>query len=145
MQKKSVASLTLNIEPSRRLACLVGICHGLAAIAVLASPLPWWGYVLVMPWVLVSGVVYWRRNRHGAFPRRIRIDAAGQWKLWLPSDDEAEAGLTLLPGSIVVPWLLLLHFRLQNGRFYALPLMPDSLEPDGFRKLMVRLRTLAPN
>lgn len=71
---------------------------------------------------------------------RLRVDAADAWRLWTMTDDEIP--VTLLPGSINTSWLILLHFRDEDGRFYAVPVLPDSLEAGDFRRLTVRLRII---
>ncbi|WP_054773658.1 protein YgfX [Methylogaea oryzae] len=73
---------------------------------------------------------------------RLRVGENGGWTLWRA--DQEETGLTLLPSTVATSWLILLHFRDGAGRFRAVPLLPDSLPPDGFRRLTVRLRIAPP-
>lgn len=47
----------------------------------------------------------------------------------------------LLPGSTFWPWLMLL--RLQAERSCWLLVLPDSVAPDGFRRLALALRAIA--
>lgn len=152
MSGKSVAPLTLALKPSRRLRGAVAGCYVLAAVASLANALPWWWRGLLFAAVLLGGVRAWCRLSGWALPggwiagwehppvTQLRIGETGAWQLWA-GDGEA-IGATLLPSSIAVSWFILLHLRDENGRFRAVPIMPDSLEADGFRRLAVRLRIL---
>lgn len=138
---KSVAPLTLALKPSRRLSCTVGLGYGLAALATLANPLPWGMRVPALAAVLAGAALAWRPLCRVPPVSQLRVDENGEWKLWTAAGDELRA--TLLPSTVATPWLLVLHFRDESGRFRALPLLPDSLEPGGFRRLLVRLRTLS--
>lgn len=141
MPAKSVAPLTLAVKPSRRLSGAVGLVHGLAALASLANPLPWWMRALALAAVLTGAALAWRPLCRVPPVSRLRVGETGEWKLWTAAGDEIR--LILLPGSVAVAGLILLHFRDEAGRFRAVPLLPDSLDADGFRQLRVRLRALS--
>lgn len=70
--------------------------------------------------------------------RYLRVDETGEWRLW--TGEGQALRVVLLPGSIAVPWLILLRFRDENSRFLALPILPDSVPADDFRRLAVWLR-----
>jgi hypothetical protein len=50
-----------------------------------------------------------------------------------------ETGATLRPFVFMQPWLVILHFRRDDGRTVRLVLLPDMLDADSFRRLRVRL------
>lgn len=150
LSSKSAPPLTLTLKPSRRLLGAVGGCYALAAAASLANALPWEWRGLMLALVLVGAWL----SRHGSTVRtpitaarpccnpvtiaRLRVDGADAWQLWTLAGQEIP--VTLSPGSINLPWLILLHFRGEDGRFLAVPILPDSLAPHDFRRLTVRLR-----
>ncbi|TAN52395.1 MAG: hypothetical protein EPN21_04150 [Methylococcaceae bacterium] len=152
MSSKSAPPLALALKPSRRLLGAVGGCYALAAAASLANALPWEWRGLMLILVLAGA----RLSRHGLTGRismkaalpgcnpitiaRLRVDGADAWQLWTLAGQEIP--VTLLPGSINLPWLILLHFRGDDGRFYAVPILPDSLGAHDFRRLAVRLRNV---
>ncbi|BBL71205.1 hypothetical protein MoryE10_18110 [Methylogaea oryzae] len=115
----------------------MGLLYGLSVFAVVASPLPWWLRAFVAAAVLVGAAL-----TPTASVTRLRVGENGGWTLWRA--DQEETGLTLLPSTVATSWLILLHFRDGAGRFRAVPLLPDSLPPDGFRRLTVRLRIAPP-
>lgn len=119
----------------------MGVCYGLAALASIANSLAWWLRALALATILTGAAMAWQRLWRIPPVTQLRIGETGAWKLWTATGDEIPADI--LPSTIVVPWLILLHFRDENRRFHAVPLMPDSLETDGFRRLTVRLRTLS--
>jgi toxin CptA len=54
-----------------------------------------------------------------------------------PKNGDGAAGVALMPGSVVWPFLMLLRFQDDNARMYVLPLWRDSLGPADWRLLAV--------
>lgn len=135
-------ALELHPRPSGRLSAFVLIVHAaaFAALAVAALRQPWlWA---VAPAMAVSLVWSWRRARL-AFPGaivRLLWRPDGDWR-WEFADGGIYAG-RLLPSSICLPSLVLLHLRpAGQKRVVAVPLAPDSVgDPDLFRRLRARLK-----
>ncbi|HEV7855513.1 MAG TPA: protein YgfX [Herminiimonas sp.] len=46
----------------------------------------------------------------------------------------------LLPASTLWPWLMVLHFRHENGRISILTILPDAVGEESFRALLVACR-----
>lgn len=111
-------------------------CHGLALAALEQSGLPLSLAVPMGVAVVVSAMVAWRR---GGRPKLVRFSYRDQrWELVGP-DQRVRRG-RLLPSTWLSRWLTLLHFRLENGRFLAVPIWCDSLDDRDYRQLQVVLR-----
>jgi toxin CptA len=79
-----------------------------------------------------------------------RIDVSGTGTLRLTVQQEvgadrlASAGtvVTLLPGTLIWPSMLLLHLRDEAGTMHSVPVLRDSLAPTEYRSLRVAIGTL---
>jgi len=79
-----------------------------------------------------------------------RIDVSGTGTLRLTVQHEMEAGppassgslVTLLPGTLVWPAMLLLHVADEAGSRRFVPVLRDSLAPADYRALRVAIGTL---
>ena len=118
----------------------LALSHG-AALAVL----PFCGLPPLPCFALALGVVLsWLRTRRREVLRRepeaiqalVWVDG-NRWRLTLRSGDET--GAALRPFVFMQPWLVILHFRRDDGRAARLVLLPDMLDADSFRRLRVRL------
>lgn len=138
MSVKSITPVNLPLKPSRRLLWVCAALHGLAALACLAAALPFWARALALAALLAGALLVWRRVWLKPLAKHLRVDETGEWRLWTGQGQTMR--LVLLPGSIAVPWLILLRFRDENGRFLALPILPDSVPAEDFRRLAVWLR-----
>jgi hypothetical protein len=132
----------LRLEPgvSRRLGRFLALSHG-AALAVLPfcslPPLP--------AAAMVLGVVLsWLRTRRRDVLRRdpeciasLVWEEGNRVRLMLRSG--RESGATLRPFVFMQPWLVILHFRRDDGHYARLVLLPDMLDENTFRRLRVRL------
>jgi toxin CptA len=127
-------TLSLSIDPSPwlRLA-LLGV-HLLAGVAVLLADLAVWGQVLLLLTIAVSLLLHLRRQA----THEIRCEPDGSLQIRIASEWRAA---TLLPASVVMPWLVVLHYRVEdNGQTHHLVMPPDSLPSDDFRRLRVWLK-----
>jgi hypothetical protein len=132
----------LRLEPgvSRRLDGFLALSHG-AALAVL----PFCGLPPLPVAAMALGVVLsWLRTRRRDVLRRdpgsialLVWEEGNRVSLTLRSGQET--GATLRPFVFMQPWLVILHFRCDDGRAARLVLMPDMLDADSFRRLRVRL------
>ena len=59
---------------------------------------------------------------------------------WLIKTKYAENSAVILRSSFIRPWLTILNFKLDNKKTYSVVLFKDSIHPDQFRKLRVRLK-----
>lgn len=132
----------LRLEPvvSRRLGRFLALSHG-TALAVL----PFCGLPPLPVAALALGVVLsWLRTRRRDVLRRdpdsiasLVWEEGNRWRLSL--NGGVETGAVSRPFVFLQPWLVILHFRRDDGRAARLVLLPDMLDADSFRRLRVRL------
>lgn len=137
-------ALELHPQPSRRLAALTLGAHGTAVIVVVAAALKLPAIGLLLLPVAVSAMWYWRRQRYGSPADIVRLTcrADGSWR-WQRADGRVGVG-TLAASSVCTPAAVVLHLRRSDRwRSRAVLLLPDSLDPDSFRRLRARLRLAA--
>lgn len=125
----------LRLEPrfSRRFATALALLYG-GALLCLALPLqlpPLLRLALVLTLFLSA---YQSLRRHflaSPLPKYLTLHHD---RMVLPDEREA----AILPDSFVHPWLIVLNLKVEKQRL-SLVLFPDSLPPDDFRRLRVRL------
>ncbi len=111
-------------------------CHGLALAALGQSGLPPLLTAFMGIAVSVSAAAVLRR---GGRPKLRRLACHGRdWELVGPNRRVWRG--RPLPSTWLSRWLILLHFRLEDGRFLAVPLWCDSLDAGAYRRLQVVLR-----
>lgn len=111
-------------------------CHGLGLASLWLSVLPVWLSVSATLGLGASVILSWR---YASCPRLAQILYREQnWTLVGPSQQVWKG--SLLPSTRVGRWLTLLHFRLDNGRFLAVPVWRDSLDAEDYRRMQVVLR-----
>jgi hypothetical protein len=103
---------------------------------------------LIAALCMLGAVVAWRAARAVETTRGIDISGLGEIRLTVQHSMGAAAPeyepAQLLPGSTVWPSLLLLLLRDgDNGVVTVMPILPDSVSPEQFRKLGVSIRTIA--
>ncbi|MGH8614146.1 MAG: protein YgfX [Gammaproteobacteria bacterium] len=125
---------------SPALTCAFGLIHLAAFIVVLLQPLALLSKVAFATAVVLSSALTIRRHVLflGASIVAITLKPDGTFLVRL-ANSEVEKG-ELLPGAFVHPQLTVLVFKLSRKRRRALLLTPDNVDPDGFRRLRVRLR-----
>ncbi|MBK8181690.1 MAG: hypothetical protein IPK63_01730 [Candidatus Competibacteraceae bacterium] len=129
----------LAVRPSRWLLIGGGMLHLMAVIAVLLSSLAIWikaGFIagLGLSVVLMAFRNGLRRSR--GFVSRIEwLD--GRWRL--ESGDGAIHQAQLI-AAYAHPAIVILNFRLEDGRRRSLTLLPDSTNAEVLRRLRVWLR-----
>lgn len=133
----------LHIEPrsSRQLALALLLLHGAAMVAVVNLAMPVWGLAALAGSVIVS--FYYTVNTHVLGRGESSVcallwDAEGDWTVTSCRGQQWAA--KLLPGSYVHPRLMVLNFALESRGHRSVLLLPDSLDRNTFRRLLVRLR-----
>lgn len=123
----------VRIRPSRlqRWGLVVVALLALASIALAELPPP--GRLAA---TLITGLVAWHAwRRPEVVALRPNPDGGLEWRA---AGQDWQAA-NLLPDTYVTPWLCVLAFR-SEGKTRRLPLYPDSLHPEDFRRLRVWLR-----
>ena len=131
--------LHLGLSGSRLEQWFVLSCHLLAIVSLGLSAMSFWLTFPAGVGLAVSAGVAWRRAR---LPRLAQIlFREDGWTLVGPGQQVWKG--KLLPSTRLGRWLTLLHFRLDNGRFLAIPVWCDSLAQDDYRRLQLVLRWVA--
>ena len=100
-----------------------------------------WLNLLLISIVLYSLLDSWRRQARRSHPdavHRIVWKDAQHCQLTLTSGQRLDVGLATQ--AFILPWLVVLHFNTPDRRLRYLPVLPDMLDEDMFRRLRVRLR-----
>lgn len=126
--------LTLAVHPSFWLKRSTWVLSALAAIALLLAALPLWLQGLGLVVLLLANL---RGNGGGALQLQCQADGS----LSIQQTGEDWRPVTLLPGSMVNPWLTTIRYRGESGnKVGTLVLLPDSLDREDFRRLRVWLK-----
>ncbi len=137
---RDLTTLSIKPRPSRMLLISSGGAHVLSSIAVIVCSLP-----LGIKTVLVAGIAL-ALARFGwqyAYPKgkgfTSRIELLDE--RWQLETGDGVIHLANLRGGYAHIRIVILNFRLENGRQQSLTLLPDSADPDSLRRLRVWLRT----
>ncbi len=136
----SVIPLALERRPSRLLAIYVLCVHVTAALVTLILPVSRWMMCGTLLMLLLSGILMYRRRvslRSRDAIVGLDRNADGTWQLRLTDGTTRQA--SLLPDSYLHPELLVLNFRLGNGRRDSVVLLRDSADSTRLRQLRVAL------
>lgn len=98
-----------------------------------------------MQLLIISGLLASLIHGHGLYiiktnpasPTQLVLNQAGEWWLSIGSGDTFP--VILKPVTFVHPLLVVLIFKGETGS-YRVILTPDTIDPDTFRRLRVRLR-----
>ena len=138
--------LYVALKPSRRFALGLGLAHLAAAAAIVATGLPLWLALAAGSALLVHGVVVIARTAllrsRGAV---VALEAGrGETLPFMTRDGVWHEG-RILGSTYVAPYLTVLNISdYGSRRAYHVPIMPDGIDPEDFRRLRVWLRWGAP-
>ncbi len=134
--------LNVRLKPSWYLALWLCVAHAIAIGMVLALPLPI-GLKLVTTLVIcISLVFYFMRNARLAAPNSIiALEVKEDCTCAIETRSGKRLDCILLPTSYVSVSLTILNLK-ADGEMLArhVVILPDSLNPEDFRKLRVLLR-----
>ncbi len=125
----------IELKPSLWLGMLLLAMTLLAWLAIFLAALP-----LALKWALAtaSGILLgWALVRQRAAMPRLRISVDGSLRISVPSGDWVTAGV--MGDSYVSPGFCVLRLEVE-GKRRVLTLLPDSVTPDGMRRLRASLR-----
>jgi len=125
--------LRLDIKSSRiYLTCIV-IVVSVAILSLYLIEVDFWLkflLVLIVSWFSVHTCLINNKSKTIIW----KLD--NQWKVF----DKEVYQASLLPGSIVFPWLTILNFKLDSGRSKSVMIFTDAISSEQFRQLRVRLK-----
>lgn len=79
------------------------------------------------------------RRYHRQFqPYQIRHTDHSIWQLATTADDFQT--IEILPSSVITVWVIVLHFRIENGNCRSLAIINDALNDKDYRALAVALK-----
>ena len=139
------------VQSSRLLRCALSVLAmasaGAAMALVFGSPGRFHGVWLLAAACLFAAAAAGRGAAGAATMRRIDISGLGEIRLTVQQSMGEAAPrelVQLLPGSTVWPNLLLLLLRdAGHGGVTVLPILPDSVSREQFRKIAVSIRAIA--
>ncbi|MEY6432496.1 protein YgfX [Thioalkalicoccus limnaeus] len=141
MEHQRTPPLAIRPRLSWRLAGCLALLYGASVALVWLLPLPSWARI-ALTFVVCLDLVHQIGLHLGRWwPWAIREAiwlADGAWVVTLVSGRRYEARLA--PTTFASVGLIVLNLRCGRFRYRALPLVADSLDPDLFRRLRVRLR-----
>ena len=136
----SVPQLALEIKPSRLLAIYVLCVYSIACLVIIILPLSPWLLSAGLCALLLAGKMTYQtrvnlRSRRAVVALNRYVDAS--WQLGMT--DGATLQASLLPDSYLHPELLVLNFRLVNGKRRSVILVRDSADSTSLRRLRAAL------
>lgn len=139
---RRLAPLRLKRGPSKALGLAILLAHGLSLGAVLLLPLPPALHVVLALVLAAHGA--WSTYAHALLRPRaaiVQVELGGHNQMRLVDRVGRNMSAELLPGSVVLPWLVVLRYRLGRERWSRrLLLVRDMCEADALRVLRIRLR-----
>lgn len=140
-------ALSTDIQPSKRLFWALNAMLLLANVAVYLSLLEFKFTVLPLLFALLSSIIAsfalaWRFHQQ-QITYRIEINNTGQiiLRFWSKELNATRSEIvSLLPDSLIWPQLMLLQFRLSEGKIIFVRVLNDSASPEALRRLRVALR-----
>lgn len=140
--KYSEAACEISLEPSRSAAWVVALASLATLILIAATPGAPALRILAATWTACAALeaLHSRallRGRRAA--RAVSLLRGGEIAVQDALGDWSNGRLS--EGSFVAPWLTVIRWRPAGARFdRAVPILPDMLSPDDFRRLRVLLR-----
>lgn len=114
------------------------ITHALAIFAGLANSLFWFYKLIALIVVGCSLFVYLRRYHYQFQPYQLKYNEDSVWSVAITDNDFQT--MQILPSSVITTWLIVLHFRLENGKRQDLVILNDALNQQDYRSLAVSLK-----
>ncbi|WP_137939680.1 protein YgfX [Chitinivorax sp. B] len=134
-----IRPIDLQIGQSKLLAYAQGCMHGLAVMAIFASPRLSVPIQIFLLLCVVAGIYRCWRDWH-----RLATDTITALQISSKDEVSIKCGegwqpVLILGDSVVTPLLTVLQVK-GSDRLHYLVLLPDQLEPDAYRRLRVWLR-----
>ena len=117
------------------------IVHSAALLVLPFLDLSVWLIAVFVPVLTINLYNSWRRYVWRTHPQSIQSlcwQEANELTVTLQSGEELQA--SLVQRALILPWLVILHFKVAGHPGHSLLLTPDMLPDDIFRQLRVRLR-----
>ncbi|MGZ8236817.1 MAG: protein YgfX [Methylobacter sp.] len=135
MPKKHEPSLSVELQPSRRLKQLLVIMHLLALASSIANALP-----VIVKLAMVIGIglhLYFVLTRLKSDQYVIKHSETSGWEI--ASDNDFKP-IQILNSTVITLFAIFLHFN-KNAHKQSVLIVNDALSEDDYRRLIVRLKT----
>lgn len=130
-----------DIGPSRSLAAILALAHGVALAALVPLAFPVWAKVALAPVILFSLWHHLRRDALLSEPSSCTALVLEKGEMALTLRDGKSLAGRVSRDSVVTPFLTVLNIMPGRGIFSrSVIILPDSLDPESFRQLRVRLK-----
>jgi hypothetical protein len=144
--ERDVPVLRVELHASRALTCALLLAH-LAAATAAGIALPWYGAALAGSALVANAVRVSRRHAVLLAPHAVvAIELRGEAQCRIERRNARSADCHVLGSSYVSTWLVILHLEQEGtSAHHHVVVAPDSMSPDRFRRLRVRLRWAVPH
>lgn len=136
--------MRLDLHPSRYFLALIMLSHVTAMVIILALPLQWWAMVIIEA-LLAGSFVHMVKKYITRISDKIIValwkeEGRNQnWMLMTRIGDKYSG--VLLKDSSSSALLVVLNFKIANGKRQSILVFPDSVDKSSFRRLRVYLKT----
>jgi len=132
--------LRFSIRPSNLLKSFIIAVHSMTFLLLWLLPVSHFVILLSLP--VFAFTAYRNLEQHGLLESKPRIQeiihtSEGDWKLAWSNGTEIYAGLQA--DSYLHPFITILNFTADNRKKYPVVLLPDSVDPESFRRVRVLL------
>lgn len=128
--------LRVEVNASVYYLAYVLVVVGLAVMAVSILDLSLWFRLLLISTIILFSILSCLQNLR---PKTVIWQSDNKWLLI----DKRNRPASVMQDSVVLPWLLILNFKLESGGIKSLIIFRDSTHSECFRKLSVRLKVSA--
>ena len=132
--------LLLSIKPSRLLKQALIVLHFLALFACWVSAIPVAVKGLITIFIIYSLQKIYTGKTDISRSCWLRNNPGGGWEI---ADHERNyQAITILPSTVITSWLTVIHYHTTDQVRQSLVVVRDSLTPDNYRQLIVKLRVM---
>ncbi|MBI5658455.1 MAG: hypothetical protein HZC43_02660 [Nitrosomonadales bacterium] len=132
---------SFGLQPSRYLAAILGVAHGVAFAALIPLAFPAWAKAALGFVILFSLFYHVRRDAWLAAPSSGTALTLESDRAVLATRGGKPLVCRLLRDSVVTPRIAVLNMAPEGARFArSVIILPDSLDAESFRQLRVRLK-----
>lgn len=133
--------MQLNLYPSRYFLAFILLCHVSAMLVILALPLQWW-VIIIVEVLLAANFVHMIQKYILRKSNKTIVCLWLEQPQWVLMDRAGNKMIgSLLKDSTSSPVLVVLNFKLNNGKRKSVVIFSDSIDKPSFSKLRRYLKT----
>lgn len=133
-------SLLLSIKPSRLLKQVLIALHLLVLFVCWLSAIP----AIIKGLITILIIYSLRQVFTGKTDIRrccwLRNNSGGVWEI--AEQEHNYQAISILPSTVITSWLTVIHYRTTDQVWQSLVVVRDSLSPDNYRQLIVKLKVI---